>query len=138
MPPQPSGWDGLGPAGRSQGEAADAIWVQGMLKAREPGAAAALPHPLLCLPSPGPASPPPPPFEQRDKPKLPAEPLRSASWRSRRNPQLHTTCWTSALLQAYGKSLHTRLHTPARAHTLPKLRVRMQIIPRTRTSSHTC
>ena len=93
-------------------------WVSGVMKAREPGAAAALPHPLPRLPSPTPAPPPPPPptppFLRRDKPKLQAEPLRSASWWSSQNPQLQATCWTSALPQAPGKNPCTHTHTDTR------------------------
>lgn len=86
VPALPSGWDGLG--GSQGGEAGDVSWVQSVLEVRRPGAAvAALPDPLLHSPPPAQRLPHrhrhfQPPFPRRDQPQLPAEPPRSASWRS--------------------------------------------------------
>ena len=109
-------WESLG------AEAEGACCIPGALRARKPGAAAAsLPHPSLHpLPQPSvPTTTTTIALPAQGSTKLPADPLRSASWRSGQN-QLQATGRTSALLQAY---LHTRLHSRSRRITMmPKFK----------------
>ena len=79
------GWESLG------AEAEGACCIPGALRARKPGAAAAsLPHPSLHpLPQPSvPTTTTTIALPAQGSTKLPADPLRSASWRSGQNQQI--------------------------------------------------